>query len=546
MAAGINNIVVGINSGSGNVECGGITTANSGFLVTDSGGVPSISSSVPGATFTGAVILNADPVTALGAVTKQYADAISAGLAFKASCYAATTATLNAIYLNGAAGVGATLTNAGSLVAFAVDGTTPPINSRILVKNQSTPAQNGAYSLTVVGDGATPWVLTRTTDYNTTAEIVPGTLFVVDNGTVNGTTSWLETATVTTIGTDAITFSQFTFANPITSVTGTSNRITSTGGTTPVIDISASYVGQSSLTTLGTITTGTWTGTNIALANGGTNAALTASNGGIVYSGASGMAILTATATGNQLLLSGASGAPAWSTATHPATTVANNLLYSSATNVIANLATQNNGVLVTDGSSVPSIGTTLPTQVQGNITSTGTITSGTWNGTTIAVANGGTGITASNPIVQIVRANTTSVITCNGAITLNDTIPQISSGVEIITVTITPKNSNNILTIEFYGSGEVSGATTGSVCLFQDSTANALSASVATACAGAAYVVQGYLKYSMTAGTTSATTFKIRGGTTNGTWYVNGVSGGTRLFGGVSQAVITITETTS
>lgn len=44
----------------------------------------------------------------------------------------------------------------------------------------------------------------------------------------------------------------------VTSVSGTSNRITSTGGTTPVIDISASYVGQSSITTLGTVTTGTW------------------------------------------------------------------------------------------------------------------------------------------------------------------------------------------------------------------------------------------------------------------------------------------------
>lgn len=61
-----------------------------------------------------------------------------------------------------------------------------------------------------------------------------------------------------------------TSATGVTSVSGTTNRITSTGGTTPVIDISASYVGQSSITTLGTITTGVWTGTTIAVANGGT------------------------------------------------------------------------------------------------------------------------------------------------------------------------------------------------------------------------------------------------------------------------------------
>jgi hypothetical protein len=53
----------------------------------------------------------------------------------------------------------------------------------------------------------------------------------------------------------------------VTSVTGTTNRITSSGGATPAIDISASYVGQTSLTTLGTITTGTWNGTAIANAN---------------------------------------------------------------------------------------------------------------------------------------------------------------------------------------------------------------------------------------------------------------------------------------
>lgn len=56
----------------------------------------------------------------------------------------------------------------------------------------------------------------------------------------------------------------------VTSVTGTANRITSTGGATPVIDIAATYVGQASITTLGTITTGVWTGTDIAVADGGT------------------------------------------------------------------------------------------------------------------------------------------------------------------------------------------------------------------------------------------------------------------------------------
>ena len=69
---------------------------------------------------------------------------------------------------------------------------------------------------------------------------------------------------------------------------------------------------QGNITALGTIASGVWQGTNIALNKGGTNANLTASNGGIVYSTASALAILAGTATANLPLLSGASGAPSW------------------------------------------------------------------------------------------------------------------------------------------------------------------------------------------------------------------------------------------
>lgn len=72
-----------------------------------------------------------------------------------------------------------------------------------------------------------------------------------------------------------------------------------------------SGVTASSLTSVGTITTGVWNGTDIALADGGTNASLTAVNGGIVYSTASAMAI-TSAGTSGQLLTSGGAGAPTW------------------------------------------------------------------------------------------------------------------------------------------------------------------------------------------------------------------------------------------
>lgn len=130
----------------------------------------------------------------------------------------------------------------------------------------------------------------------------------------------------------------------VTSVSGTANRITSTGGTTPVIDISAAYVGQTSITTLGTITTGTWNGSVIPLAFGGTNANLTASTGGIFYSTSTAGAILAGTATAGQMLRSGATAAPTWSTATFPSTaTSAGTILRADGTNWAASTATYPN-----------------------------------------------------------------------------------------------------------------------------------------------------------------------------------------------------------
>lgn len=75
----------------------------------------------------------------------------------------------------------------------------------------------------------------------------------------------------------------------VTSVTGTANRITSTGGATPVIDIAATYVGQASITTLGTIATGVWNGTLMGLAYGGTGTSTTFTAGSVVFAGVGGV-----------------------------------------------------------------------------------------------------------------------------------------------------------------------------------------------------------------------------------------------------------------
>ena len=219
--------------------------------------------------------------------------------------------------------------------------------------------------------------------------------------------------------------------------------ITSAAGV-PSISNTLPATVQGNITTVGTLTAGTWNATTITLAHGGTGAALTASNGGIIYSNASTLAVLAGTATANQVLLSGASTTPAWSTATYPTTTTINQLLYSSAGNTIAGLTTANNGVLITSSGGVPSISSTLPSAVQGNITTVGTITSGTWNGGIIPLAYGGTNanltataggsvystgsasaITAAGTTGQILYSNGASAPTWNNVPSITTTLQQ-------------------------------------------------------------------------------------------------------------------------
>lgn len=165
-----------------------------------------------GGTMAGPLILHTNsPVTALEAASKGYVDTVASGFTVVLACQAATTVNLNAAQAG--AGVGATLTNAGAMAAFSVDGYAAALNDRILVKDQTLSQHNGIYRVTTVGSGAVNWVLTRATDYDQApSEIKPGTLVAVNSGTTNGNTSWLETATVVTVDTDPILFSQFTFA----------------------------------------------------------------------------------------------------------------------------------------------------------------------------------------------------------------------------------------------------------------------------------------------------------------------------------------------
>ena len=105
----------------------------------------------------------------------------------------------------------------------------------------------------------------------------------------------------------------------VASVSGTANRITSTGGVNPIIDIAATYVGQNSITTLGTITTGVWNGTTITETHGGTNQSTYILGDTLYSSAANTLSKLAGNITAVKQYLSqtgtgAVSAAPAWAT----------------------------------------------------------------------------------------------------------------------------------------------------------------------------------------------------------------------------------------
>jgi hypothetical protein len=225
----------------------------------------------------------ATPTSANDAANKSYVDNVSAGLDPKGSVRAATASALAAnTYSNGSSGVGATLTGNANGALAAVDGVTPVVNDRLLVKNESAGANNGIYAVTQVGSGGTPYILTRVTDADTAAEVSPGMFVFVEEGTANADSGWiLSTDGAVTIGTTALTFVQFTGAGQITAgagltktantldVVGTAGRISVAADS---VDIDTAYAGQATIVTLGTITTGTWSAATIAVNKGGTGA----------------------------------------------------------------------------------------------------------------------------------------------------------------------------------------------------------------------------------------------------------------------------------
>lgn len=148
----------------------------------------------------------------------------------------------------------------------------------------------------------------------------------------------------------------------------------------------------------------------------------------------------------------------------------------------------------------------------------------------------------AGKQVVQIVTARTGITASGTTILPVDNTIPQNTEGVQFLTASITPTNINSLLEIDVNCILSHSANSGISTALFQDANANALAAVVESNAVATAVVTQ-TLKFYMTAGTISATTFNIRcGGTAVGTIYLNGASA-TQYFGGVGYSSIVIKE---
>lgn len=235
-----------------------------------------------------------DPTSDQDAATKNYVDSVAQGLDVKASVRVATTANIT---LSG---------------TQTIDGVAVQVGDRVLVKNQSTQNQNGIYVVS-----ASTW--SRSADADEYEELVSAFVFV-EVGTTNADTGFVCTSdSGGTLGSTAITWSQFSGAGTFAAgtgltlngntfnVNGTSNRISVTSTS---VDIASTYVGQSSITTVGTVQTGTWQATSVKSNYGGTGLTSYSAGDLLYYSGGTALSKLGIGASGTMLSSNGT--APVW------------------------------------------------------------------------------------------------------------------------------------------------------------------------------------------------------------------------------------------
>jgi hypothetical protein len=347
----------------------------------------------------------AAPSASTDAANKQYVDEVAQGLKAAPAVEVATTANLTATYSNGTDGVGATLTATSNGAFPTIDGITVSSTAvgqnGVLVKNQSTAFQNGRYNLTQVGDAGTPWILTRCSVCDQASEI-PGSYVFVKAGTTQASTGWVAyvaNPSTFTVGTDSITYFQFSGAGTYTAGTG----LTLTGS---AFSVNAS---QTQITAVGTLTSGTWNASVIAGQYGGTGVANTGKTitigGNFTTSGAH---TTTLTTTGNTTVTLPTTG----TLATLDGTETFTNKTLTSPTLTTPVLGTPASGTL-TNCTGLPVSGITASTSIALGV---GSIELGHASDTTIARVSAGVISVEGVTVPTISSTNTLTNKTISGS----------------------------------------------------------------------------------------------------------------------------------